>query len=193
MSLTLKTILGQVNNISFLVNENFDRLKNAVLLKDGSEPMQGNLDMNLYDILNVGTFNIKDSLNVEGNGVFDGQLSVNGNAFIKGNLETEGTTIIHIPIASQDDNPIRKDTFDNAVDAYQTADANLQAQLSGGTPLEASAFSEISWHGQVIQNSVTIPDNMNAWSFGPTMTIAPGQEVTIGKGSFWTIANGQVQ
>lgn len=59
--------------------------------------------------------------------------------------------------------------------------------------LEASAFSEISWHGQVIQNSVSIPDNMNAWSFGPTMTIAPGQEVTIGKGSFWTIANGQVQ
>ena len=53
MSLTLKTILGQVNNISFLVNENFDRLKNAVLLKDGSEPMQGNLDMNGKQILNV--------------------------------------------------------------------------------------------------------------------------------------------
>src|SRR5690554_5034391 len=47
--------------------------------------------------------------------------------------------------------------------ARQDADANLQDQISGGTPLEASAFSEISWHGQTIENSVTIPDNVNAW------------------------------
>lgn len=77
--------------------------------------------------------------------------------------------------------------------ARQDADANLQDQISGGTPLEASAFSEISWHGQTIENSVTIPDNVNAWSFGPTMTIASGQQVAIGQGSFWTIANGEVQ
>ena len=76
--------------------------------------------------------------------------------------------------------------------ARQEADANLQDQISSGAPLEASAFSPISWHGQTIQNSVNIPANVNAWSFGPTMTIAPGHSVTIGENSFWTIANGEV-
>lgn len=74
----------------------------------------------------------------------------------------------------------------------QAADANLQAQISESAPVEASAFSPISWHAQVVSNSVTIPPNKNAWSFGPTMTIAPGQLVTISEGSFWTIADGEV-
>lgn len=77
-------------------------------------------------------------------------------------------------------------------DARAEADASLQSQLSGGAPLQASAFSPISWHPQIISNSVTIPPNVNAWSFGPTMTIAAGQQVTIGNGSFWTISDGEV-
>ncbi len=76
--------------------------------------------------------------------------------------------------------------------ARQNADANLQSQISGGTPLEASSFSPISWHEQEIDNSVTIPANRNAWSFGPQMEIAEGQAVTIGEGSTWTIADGRV-
>jgi len=75
---------------------------------------------------------------------------------------------------------------------FQEADANLQSQLTGNVPLEASAFSPISWHDQVVENSVMIPENKNAWSFGPILTIADGQAVTIGQGSFWTIANGGV-
>lgn len=73
----------------------------------------------------------------------------------------------------------------------QEADANIQEQLTGNVPLEASAFSEISWHGQQIKNSVTIPENKNAWSFGQQMEIASGQAVTIGEGSTWTIADGR--
>ena len=73
-----------------------------------------------------------------------------------------------------------------------SADASLQSQISGSTTLEASAFSEISYHGQTIENSVTIPDNHNAWSFGPTMSIAALQTVAVGTGSFWTITNGEV-
>lgn len=69
-------------------------------------------------------------------------------------------------------------------------DQSLQDQLTGGAGVVASQFSTISWHDQVITNSVSIPANKNAWSFGPTMTIALGQVVTIGAGSFWTIANG---
>jgi len=73
---------------------------------------------------------------------------------------------------------------------YAAADANIQDQLSGEVPLEASAFSPISWHDQVIQNSVTIPDDKNAWSFGPVISVAQGAAVTVGEGSFWTIAEG---
>lgn len=76
-------------------------------------------------------------------------------------------------------------------DARAAGDANLQGQLTGNVPLEASAFSVISWHKQTVDNSVTTPDNVNAWSFGPTVTISPGQQVTVGNNSFWTIANGQ--
>ncbi|NIG20527.1 hypothetical protein F3J37_17780 [Pantoea sp. Al-1710] len=76
-------------------------------------------------------------------------------------------------------------------DARATADANLQDQLTGNVPLEASAFSVISWHKQTVDNSVTIPDNMNAWSFGPEITISSGQQVTIPENSYWTIASGQ--
>jgi len=76
---------------------------------------------------------------------------------------------------------------------YQAGDANLQAQLTGNVPLLASAFSPISWHGQTIENSVSIPANKNAWSFGPQMRIAEGQRVQIGEGSTWTIAEGDEQ
>jgi len=76
--------------------------------------------------------------------------------------------------------------------ARADGDANLQSQLTGNAPLEASAFSPISWHAQRISNSVSIPPNMNAWSIGPTMTISPGQRVTVGQGSSWTIVEGEL-
>jgi hypothetical protein len=81
-------------------------------------------------------------------------------------------------------------SLDTETLARQNADANIQDQLTGNVPLEASAFSPISWHAQEVSNSVTIPDNVNAWSFGPTMTLASGQSVTVGDGSYWTIADG---
>ena len=82
----------------------------------------------------------------------------------------------------------------NEIEAgYQAGDANLQDQLTGEVPLEASAFSPISWHAQTIENSVTIPENKNAWSFGPVIEIAEGQAVTVPVSSFWTVANGEVQ
>lgn len=82
--------------------------------------------------------------------------------------------------------------FSEAQDMWAAADANLQEQITGNVPLEASAFSPISWHKQVVENSVNIPSNVNAWSFGPEIAIAPGATVTIGEGSNWTIANGEL-
>lgn len=75
--------------------------------------------------------------------------------------------------------------------ARAAGDAYLQSQLTGNVPLQASAFSVISWHDQKINSSVTIPPNKNAWSFGPVIDIASGQVVTIGSGSYYTIANGK--
>lgn len=88
---------------------------------------------------------------------------------------------------------VRKSSLDAEASARQQADSNLQRQLSGAAPLEASAFSPISWHDQEISSSVSIPANKNAWSFGPVVTIAPGQAVTVGPGSVWTIANGDAE
>lgn len=79
------------------------------------------------------------------------------------------------------------DTLLSEIDSRAAADSSLQSQIGGQAPLTSSAFSPISWHAQVIENSVTIPDNVNAWSFGPTMEISEGQVVTVGTGSAWTI------
>ncbi len=76
-------------------------------------------------------------------------------------------------------------------DARAEADANFQRQLSGEVPLEASAFSVISWHDQTVDNSIEIPANKNAWSFGKQLGISPGQVVTVGDNSSWTIADGR--
>lgn len=88
--------------------------------------------------------------------------------------------------------PVHQSDLQAEATARQEADASLQEQINGTNPPMGSAFSPISWHDQVITNSITIPDNKNAWSFGPTIEIAAGQSVTVGENSYWTIANGQV-
>lgn len=81
---------------------------------------------------------------------------------------------------------------DAALEAgYQAGDANLQAQIAGLADVPATERPIIQWHGQTLDNSVAIPANMNAFSAGPTVGISPGQSVTIGEGSFWTVMNGQ--
>jgi hypothetical protein len=98
-----------------------------------------------------------------------------------------------IDAALEIESKTRADADSNESRARADGDANLQAQISGSVPLEASAFSPISWHEQVVGNSVTIPPGKNAWSFGPFMSVNPGSTVMIGEGSFWTIANGEQQ
>lgn len=176
------------------VNDNFDKieemLNNDVLnLSGGNNVMLQDLDMNSNAILNLGvnldepgsvlTLEVADQryYNVDGD-TLTGPMNVNGQK-VTGLVTSTGPT-----------DAVRRSELDLEATARANGDANLQAQLTGTTPLEASAFSEISWHGQVIENSVTIPDSKNAWSFGPTMTVALGQVVTIGTNSFWTIANG---
>ena len=108
-------------------------------------------------------------------------------------LAVDALELTDVQLQDQIDLLAKEDNLQQEIRARQAADAHLQAQISAAEPLEASAFSPISWHDQSIENSVTIPPNKNAWSFGPSMTIAEGQAVTVGAGSFWTIANGEVQ
>lgn len=118
--------------------------------------------------------------------------NVTGDA-LKGPMQVGGNRITGLASPVDLTSPVRKRDLDAEISARQAADAALQAQLNGTNPPMGSAFSPISWHDQTITGSINIPANKNAWSFGPTITIAPGQSVTVGAGSFWTVANGQVQ
>lgn len=166
---------------------------------------------NYYDALNNYIRNLRDPVRDQDAATkkyvdsqdadFDSQLkqwaddrfyNVSGD-ILTGPMQVANNTITGLPFPPTSTSPVRKLDLDAEVSARQAGDASLQAQINGTNPPAGSAFSVISWHDQSIPNSIIIPDNKNAWSFGPTITIPPGQSVTVGTNSFWTIANGQVQ
>lgn len=195
-----------------VINNNFqqieDLLNNNFLQRDGLDPgdpnqMELDLDMNGFDILNIGYLRSTDGTPYVTEATGDARyVNVEGDTMLGSLNMANYPIVVRLPI--QGDEPARKDQLDqerserfqadqDITSGYQQGDANLQEQLTGNVPLEASAFSPISWHDQSVDNSVAIPDNKNAWSFGPAMSVSAGQAVTIGSGSFWTIANGEIQ
>lgn len=126
---------------------------------------------------------------------FSEGLGIDG---LSNNLSMNGYRITDLGTGINPDDAVNKGQMDALVaatddsirDDFTAADASLQAQINGTTPPVGTGFSIVSWHPQVIENSIEIPPNMNAWSFGPTVTLAPGVVVEVGAGSFWTIANG---
>lgn len=87
---------------------------------------------------------------------------------------------------------------DSTADAQQAKEAaesaNAAAQQANAAAQAAAVSAErpiVQWHRQDIENSLTIPADVNAFSFGPVVSITSGQSVTVGDGSFWTIANGE--
>lgn len=178
------------------INTNFDKIENAVnddLIHraGGNNTMLQDLDMNGYALLNIQTdVDNPDSMLT----VSDGDAryyNIDGDT-LAGTMDVSGQVVTGLRLAVQPTEATRYSQLTDEIAARTAADENFQDQLTGNVPLEASAFSPISWHDQSVDNSVVIPDNKNAWSFGPTMTISPGQTVTIGSGSYWTIANGEV-
>lgn len=179
------------------INTNFDVIEDVINDEvvhsiGGNNTMHQDLDMNGFDLLNVNinpgnpgsllTREAADAL----------YYNVSGDA-LSGPMQVAGNTVtgLRAPVGATE--AVRKQEFDQEVSARQAGDASLQDQLVGNNPPMGSAFSVISWHDQSVTNSITIPNNKNAWSFGPVLTVAPGQVVTIGSGSFWTVANGEVQ
>ena len=156
-------------------------------------------------------YTIQSAIRFIEDATIDGNLYVNGKAEVTDSDQSVPDSVVNFregddrykePLESevierkQEDSNIRDElrSEDSSIRSeFGAADANIQKQLSGEVPVEASAFSPISWHDPIIENSVTIPENKNAWAFGPTMTVGAGQTITIGLNSFWTIANGGVQ
>lgn len=182
-------------NLSKL-NTNFDKVENAINddvihRQGGNNTMLQDLDMNSFALLNV-QVDVSDPDSLLTVGDADARYyNIDGDT-LAGTMNVNGHVLTGLRIAVQPTEAVRNSQLTDEVSARTAADENFQDQLTGNVPLEASAFSPISWHDQSIDNSVVIPDNKNAWSFGPTMTISPGQTVTIGTGSFWTIANGEL-
>lgn len=198
MSVTLQTVSSGYNLSA--INANFQSLQNAlnnnILWRTGNvageAKMSRSLDMDGNAILNIGVdLDNPDSLLTLGQADVR-YYNVSGD-ILEGTLDAGGFTVTNLGEPSSPTDAVRKQELDVEVGQRQSADASLQAQISNTEPLLASAFSVISWHSQHITNSIAIPDNVNAWSFGPVLSIDEGQTVTIGNNSYWTVANGEVQ
>lgn len=179
------------------INANFDKIEDVINDEvvhniGGNNTMHQDLDMNGFDLLNVNIdpTNPGSLLTREAADLL--YYNVSGDT-LEGPMQVAGNTITGLKAPVGPTEAVRKQEFDGEVSARIAGDNSLQDQINGTNPPMASAFSVISWHDQAVTNSITIPDNKNAWSFGPTITVTPGQVVTIGDGSFWTVANGEVQ
>lgn len=176
------------------INANFDVIEdvinNDVLhVRGGNNTMHQDLDLNGNALLNVAS-NPDEPASLVTIEVGDARwYNVAGDS-LTGPMDVNGQTVGGLKAPVGDTEAVRKLEFDNEIDSRVAANINLQDQLNGTVPPMASAFSEISWHDKLIENSIAIPANVNAWSFGPTMSIGVGQVVEIGEDSFWTIANG---
>lgn len=183
------------------INSNFDKIEQAIndeVLNTvgGNNVMLQDLDMNGHALLNLATNpGSPDSMLTVAGG--DARYyNITGDS-LQGEMDVNGQRLINLPVPTAPSQPVRKNEFDVGMNEERSqrisADANLQAQISGGAPLEASAFSPISWHAQTINNPVDIPANKNAWSFGPFISVGVGVVISVGAGSYWTIANGELQ
>lgn len=193
--ITLQNITSGYNVTK--INYNFDIIEQSINedilhLKGGNNTMLQDLDMNSYALLNVKTdVTNPDSLLTVGDGDVR-YYNITGDT-LEGTFNAGQQRMTNLRKAAAPTEAVRKQELDEEAAARAAGDASLQEQLNGTNPPMASAFSVISWHDQSVTNSIVIPDNKNAWSFGPVMTIEPGQVVTIGTNSFWTVANGEVQ
>jgi hypothetical protein len=183
-------------NIS-LLNTNFQTIVNfinsyTIQSANNNNVMSQALDMNGYDLLNIGNIG-SGPTGILTQQLGDARYVLQSGGVLGSTLNASGYTVTGLAAPVNATDAVRYEDLEAEISTRASEVQNLQNQISGGTPLEASAFSPISWHVQTISNSVAIPANVNAWSFGPTMSLGSGVTVTLGSGSFWTIANGQLE
>jgi hypothetical protein len=176
------------------INANFDKVQDVVNNEvvhsvGGNNVMHQNLDMNSFSLLNVSTDAGEPGSLLTVVAGDERYYNITGDT-LQGAMQVAGNKVTGLAESLDPTDAVRKQELTDEVNARAAGDASLQDQLVGVNPPMGSAFSMVSWHDQIITNSITIPANKNAWSFGPTITVASGQIVEIGAGSFWTIANG---
>lgn len=179
-----------------IINDNFDRteavINNEMLhLVGGNNIMQQDLDMNSNDILNV-TTDVTNPGSLLTVGAADSRYYNVAGDTLTGTMNVNNQIVTGVKASVAPTDAVPKQELTAEVNARVAGDNSLQNQILGVNPPMGSAFSTISWHDQSVTNSITIPANKNAWSIGPTMTIAVGQVVTISPGSFWTIVEGNL-
>jgi len=153
---------------------------------DGAAFIRENLDTQNTQFLHLAQ-ELVEGRSIDG---FYGSISMNGYR-----ITNLGTPVDSADAANKDyvDSVLATEAAiraaaDTAEQAARIAgDVSLQEQITGAAPVLSSERSVVSWHSQHIDNSVAIPDNVNAVSFGPQITIEPGQEVTVGDNSYWSI------
>lgn len=180
------------------INYNFEKIEQV--LNDGvlwrqpppGEPnqMHADLDMNGHTIYNAFISDLDTYYNAEES---DLRFVHRDGDNMNGPLNMSGFTLRGLPPSSTPDSAVPKEELTAEVNNRISADQSLQSQINDTTgPVPASQFSVISWHGRVVENSVVIPDDVNAWSIGPDIQIAAGQEVLVGAGSTWSIVEGNL-
>jgi hypothetical protein len=192
MSFTLP-VVSTGYNLSIL-NSNFSSITsqfNTVCLysSGGQNVMGQNLDLNGYNLLNVGNIG-GGSTGLLTQALGDARYILQNGGVLQSSLNASNYTVTNLAAPVNATDAVRNEDLQAEATARNTAVTNLQAQIVGSQMPASSQFSPISWHVQQISASISIPTNVNAWSFGPSITIAEGQTVTIGEGSFWTIADG---
>lgn len=192
MSITLTTISSGYNLSA--INDNFQSLQTAlnnnILWRTGATAgeakMSRDLDMDGHLILNLGVdVNNPDSLlTVEAADLR--YYNVSGDT-LEGTLNAGGNKLTNVGAPSSPSDASRKQDLDNETSYRQSADASLQQQIAEAAPIASAERPVVQWHGQTLLNSVTVPDNQNAFSIGPQIAIAPGQSVVLGQNSYWNI------
>lgn len=178
------------------INVNFYKIQEAldkgILWRQppNGEPnqMETDLDMNGHRIYNAIIGEFADYYTAEQS---DSRFVHRAGDLMIGELDMGQHSLTGLPPSSRPGDAVPKSELSFEREARITGDQSLQEQIIDTTgPVPASQFSVISWHGRVVENSVSIPPDVNAWSIGPEIAVAPGQEVTVGVGSTWTIIEG---
>lgn len=192
MSITLNTVASGYNLQA--INDNFSALQSAlnnnIVWRTGSVAgetlMVRDLDMNGNNILNIGT-----DLSLPGSLITVGEadaryVNIAGDT-LEGVLNTDGNSITGLPASVNASDAVRKSELDAEASFRLTQDTYLQDQIIGAQPIPASQRPVVQWHSNHLSSSFTVPAEMNAFSIGPQLAIDPGQTVTLGTNSTWSI------
>lgn len=153
------------------------RLGAGVLMLDGSQSMEGNIDMDGNDILNLGTLNVTD---ITADSVGTETLDVNLDATV-GSLTVENLTSGRILVAGTggaiEDFP--ELTFNGNTLTVVSSSSTTALDVTG----TVNVTGEFNLDGDLYPSGNIIPTSSNVWSLGTKEN--PWRELYLGPGSLY--------